>query len=332
MKKQTKKALSMFVLFLVILLTGLFINGTIDVIDPQIVTIDEFPSINSSRSFSVIVLPDTQNYSANYPEIFCKQTDWILAMKEKLNIVFVSHMGDIVNDGAEKMHEWETASNCMGKLDSLVPYGIIPGNHDLDIASVKSSGFSAYNTYFPLKRFENKNWYGGSYLDYRNNYQKIKIDEATLLFLNLEIEPSDKVLSWAKEVVKKNPDTYTILTTHKYLPINLKNRDNNLRFSDDGNTGEGIWNKLVYNNCSIRQVWSGHFHGENHIVSKNVCGKDVYQIVQDYQEREKGGNGWLRIYTFNPKENNVQVSTYSPLLNQKETDNDSEFSFYSDIR
>lgn len=287
----------------------------------------KLPPIDPSKSFTVVVLPDTQNYSANNPEIFCKQAEWIIDMKEQLNIVFVSHMGDIVNDGAEKIYEWENASRCMSKLDGFLPYSVIPGNHDADVQSNKESGFATFSKFFPSSKYEYRPWYGGSYLDNRNNFQKINANGLEMLFLNLEIEPSDVVLKWADGVIKANPNLYTIVTTHKYLPVNSSTRDKMTVFGKDGNSGEDIWNKLVYSNCSIRQVWSGHFHGENRIFSSNACGDNVYQVVQDYQDRANGGDGWLRLFVFTPKEKTVDVYTYSPHLDLFENDRNSRFKF-----
>ena len=293
-------------------------------------TKDSLPKVNPAKSFTVIVLPDIQNYSSTYPEILCQQTEWILAKKKDLNIVFVSELGDITNNGAKKMYEWENASRCLGKLDEVVPYSVIPGNHDADISGQKSSGFSAFDATFPASRFDKYSWYGGNYENNRNNYEIITVKTAggsitKLLFLNLEIEPSDKVLAWADSVIKAHPDFYAILTTHKYLLIDSKARDNTVRFSSDGNSGEDIWNKLVKDNCSIAMVWSGHNHGENRISSVNSCENTVNEIVQDYQDRENGGNGWLSIYTFTPAKHSIDVRTYSPYLNQIETDADSQF-------
>jgi hypothetical protein len=42
-------------------------------------------------------------------------------------------------------------------------------------------------------------------------------------------------------------------------------------------------------------------------------GKTVYTVLSNYQDREKGGNGRLRIYEFDPSTNNVSVKTYSPI-------------------
>ncbi|MCX6718847.1 MAG: metallophosphoesterase [Candidatus Taylorbacteria bacterium] len=287
------------------------------------------PKVDPATSFTVIVLPDTQFYSADHPDIFCKQTQWIVDHKKDLNIVFVSQLGDIVNDGAKRMDEWANASKCMGKLDGVVPYSVIPGNHDADISSNKSSGFTAFDSTFPVSRFNANSWYGGNYGDNRNNYEIISVDvehPQKLLFLNLEIEPTDKVLEWADGIVKAHPDFYTILTTHKYLlAAPGSGREGTVDFSSDGNSGEGIWNKLVKDDCSISMVWSGHNHGENRISSLNSCGKNVNQIVQDYQTLENGGDGWLRIYIFTPTKHAIEVYTYSPYLDKSNMDLSSRF-------
>lgn len=289
-------------------------------------------SNNTSHSFSVIVMPDTQKYALANSPIFCQQTQWILDEQKKRNIVFVSQLGDIVDSGARSTKEWELASLCMGKLDGKVPYGIIPGNHDVDDWN-RNKGVKTYDKYFPASRYSKYSWYKGNRKENQNNYELITVNRSAtstidLIFLNLEIEPSNNTIAWANDIVKKYPHAYIILTTHKYLPDDSTTRDTDRKWSDDGNTGEDIWNKLVKNNCNIRMVWSGHFHttdGENRIVSKNSCNQDVPQILQDYQERENGGNGLLRIYTFNPITKNIEVQTYSPYTKKFEEDESSHF-------
>ena len=43
----------------------------------------------AAQDFSIVVLPDTQNYSTSYPNIFSAQTQWIANNKDALNIVFL---------------------------------------------------------------------------------------------------------------------------------------------------------------------------------------------------------------------------------------------------
>ena len=86
---------------------------------------------------------------------------------------------------------------------------------------------------------------------------------------------------------------------------------------DVGNSGEAIWNKLIKKNARIFMVLCGHWAnagGEWHQVSANKAGQPVVEILADYQTRENGGNGWLRLITFVPQSNQIQFRTYSPSL------------------
>lgn len=58
--------------------------------------------------FSVVLLPDTQNYSESFPESYTAQTEWIVKNRDKENIRFVIHLGDIVNKYApdKKTLDW----------------------------------------------------------------------------------------------------------------------------------------------------------------------------------------------------------------------------------
>lgn len=282
-----------------------------------------------SPSFSIIVLPDTQKYSESYPELFCKQTLWIVDNMDHKNIVFVSHVGDIVDDWKFKKKQWEVASECMRTLDGNIPYGIVPGNHDTETGS-RDSGLNTYDTYFPASRYSMYEWYKGNRKENANSYQVLKVWGIEFVFLHLEIEPSDNTIGWAKEIVSKYPNAYITLTTHKYLPDAGISRDRKREFSSTGNTGQDIWEKLIKDNCNIKLVWSGHFigdDGEALLQSTNACNQTVYQTLQNYQTRERGGNGKLRIYTFKPNQKEVRVKTYSPATNTFEIDDSSDFKF-----
>jgi hypothetical protein len=60
--------------------------------------------------------------------------------------------------------------------------------------------------------------------------------------------------------------------------------------------------------------------------------RTVYSLLSDYQSRTNGGNGWLRIMEFSPANNQIRVKTYSPWLNQFETDADSQFTLSYDMQ
>ena len=84
----------------------------------------------NSKNFTIIVLPDTQFYSQNYPQIFNNQTQWIADQAKNMNIVFVVHEGDIVNK-YKIGEQWQNANAALLLLDGKVPYAVLPGNHDM---------------------------------------------------------------------------------------------------------------------------------------------------------------------------------------------------------
>jgi hypothetical protein len=107
-----------------------------------------------------------------------------------------------------------------------------------------------------------------------------------------------------------------IISTHGYLD------SDGSRISWIG--GDRIWENLVVPHKNVFLVLCGHVIGEAER-SDNLDNRTVYQLLSDYQGRSNGGNGWLRIMEFVPSENTIYVKTYSPYLNQYETDSDSQF-------
>ncbi len=49
--------------------------------------------------FVIAVVPDTQAYTGLGQVEFKKQIEWVLANAAEKNIVFVTHLGDVVDDG-----------------------------------------------------------------------------------------------------------------------------------------------------------------------------------------------------------------------------------------
>ncbi|MEM1822514.1 MAG: DUF2341 domain-containing protein, partial [Candidatus Hadarchaeales archaeon] len=262
------------------------------------------------ENFTIVVLPDTQYYSASYPTIFENQTRWIVQNRDNLNIVFVIHVGDIV-DNAYSTIQWQRADNAMRILDDdNMPYGILPGNHDL-----QDNGAN-YSSYFPASRYAGKPYWGGSYANNKNNYQLFSAGGFDFIVLNLQYNPPSDVIAWANSVLENNNDRLAIIATHSYLEV-------------DGTRnaiGNNIWENLVVPNSNVFLVVCGHNHGEAMRMDVIDNKRIVYQLLANYQDYENGGNGFLRIMRFVPIENRIYVRTYSPNLNRYETDSNSKFS------
>ena len=69
----------------------------------------------------------------------------------------------------------------------------------------------------------------------------------------------------------------------------------------------------------------GHCAGQYHQVSQNDWGLPVHEILQDFDTyTPNGGNGWMRLFTFNTDANEVHVDMYSPTLGRFRVDGPKE--------
>jgi len=94
-----------------------------------------------------------------------------------------------------------------------------------------------------------------------------------------------------------------------------------------GNDGEQIWQKFVRKHENIFLVVSGHIGGDGmgKLTSKGDHGNPVHQLLANYQGRPRGGDGWLRILRFLPKENKISVRTYSTFHDKYDDDPQNQF-------
>jgi len=275
----------------------------------------------TSKYFTIVVLPDTQIYSQKYPEIFKSQTNWIKQQKDNSNIVCVIHEGDITQTNVEK--EWIIANEAMSVLDGVIPYFVTTGNHDmgtLGLATTRDTRW--FNKYFPISRFENTPEYGGHFGEnIENAYYLMHARKLRLMILCLEFGPRDEVLDWANQVVSSHNKYRTIVNTHCYMDhddtrVGKGDADNPHLFPIKANDGEEIWEKFVRKHENIFLVVSGHVRGDGlgRQTSTGDHGNKVHEILANYQVREKGGNGWLRLMKFVLEKNKLVVQTYSPYL------------------
>jgi hypothetical protein len=269
-------------------------------------------------SFTIIALPDTQYYSSSYPDIFTNQTQWIVANQETLNIVYVGHEGDIVNS-ANKITQWERASTSMSYLEDPVTtgipdgiaYSVVRGNHDIG---------SLFDQYFGVARFEGRGYYGGHHANNnQNNYVLFDFGEFKYISISLDYNPTSDALNWTTQILTEYSDRRAIIISHSIL-------DN--PEGEWTTPGLNIYNTVKYH-PNVFLMLCGHMHYEARR-SDTFNGTIIHTLLVDYQEYPNGGNGWLRIMEIWPESNEINVKTYSPFLNQYQTDPDSEFMLFYD--
>jgi hypothetical protein len=305
----------------------------VDVTDPDgdVLDVRFYGRRLTGEDFTVVAIPDSQFYSRDYPNIFNAQTQWIAEQTGARNIAFVTHLGDIVQTGSNAT-QWNRADTAMSYLeDELVTgipdgvaYGVTPGNHDqAPLGSPRSGGDEGATTplftqHFGLHRFDGRWYYGGRYdfgdpVRYAdnndNNYQLFTAGGMDFIAVHLEYDQADSpqrdaVLQWVDNLLMAHANRRALITTHYMIsPAAL--------FS---NQGQAIYD-TVRDNPNVFLMLGGHVTEAARRIDE-YNGDIIHSVLSDYQNRENGGNGWLRVMTFSPENDEIRVETYSPWLDQ----------------
>lgn len=289
-------------------------------------------------TFTIAVIPDTQRYlgpgSGREEErdtvinpAFESRTAWLAANLETQRMVFISHMGDIIDKNEPR--QWRVARACMDRLHGQIPYGLSVGNHDM----VREKGDSRlFQKYFGAERYTGEPWYGGTYAGHTehvpevsgnnaNSYQVFEAGGLAFIIVHLECNAPDDVLAWADTVLKAHRDRMAIISTHMYLGgVAKKGADQpqgrmqwKKVHGDRGNAPQQLWEKSFSNHPNVFLVLCGDQSASitHHQTSHGKHGNAVHEILTDYP-RDADNSDWLRLLRFHPDEGRIEVLTYSP--------------------
>jgi hypothetical protein len=286
----------------------------------------------ASSKFVIIGLPDTQYYTSHLNggtnELFKAQTQWIADHRVDSNIVYVSQLGDCVENGNNGGNdiEWKRADTAMKKIENPavpiphgIPYSICVGNHDQGTIYNPNSPTTFYNQYFGEARFAGRPYYGGHYGDNNDNSFTL-FSGGGIDFIHIALEYNDNnngngqgsatdvetlqlVLNWADSLLKAHPTRKGILSTHQLIgtgnPGNWQG--GGLKIYDD-----------LKDNPNLFLMLCGHVAGQGRRADV-FNGNTVHTLLSDYQSGyTNGGNGYLRIMQFDPGANTLTVKTFSP--------------------
>ena len=301
------------------------------------VLVDGEPEKPARGSFTIAVLPDTQNYSEKFPEQYLGQTRWIVENKQAYNIACVMHLGDVTNYNSAA--EWKNAVQAMSLLDGQVPYFMVPGNHDYSAKGDCQDRVCGLTQAFPIGKFKAQKTFGGVYdrepERTENSYHLFSAGGRDFLSLCLEFGPRRDVVRWANEVVAQHKNRGVILTTHALIYYDdtrydwkgygAKQKWNPHAYGvanstgDDVSDGEELWNNLISKHENFILTLNGHVLGDGlgRFVSKTPAGRDVHQLLVNFQMRPQGGDGWLRLIEFHTDGKTLTTCDYSPTRNQR---------------
>ena len=298
--------------------------------------------------FLVVVLPDTQVYAQSFPETFDSQLSWVAEWADEYNIVFVTHVGDIVQHG-DIQEQWDVAQAAYDWLEDIdLPHGFSIGGHDFWVGGDQHDsscsvfdhmdcGYTDFLREFGPDRYEGRTWFGGRSPSGASTYQRVSVGDMDLLFLHMPQDTPRPEVDWANEILDANPGTLAHLTTHRYLfdyrlteelpePLNLlpAGRFNAATYLFGGQsqifhdslTADELFDELISPHPNIWGVHCGHVDAEFTQSMENSAGLPVHEVLVDYQNMSDGGGGWLRLLKFQPSENQIEVYTLSTLTGE----------------
>jgi len=246
--------------------------------------------------------------------------------------------------------QWTSSRRALSQLYGIMPVLHGTGNHDYGIRNAENRE-TRFNEFFKItdnpRVSDGKG--GGVLVECGPNAFGQRTMENTasaftapdgrkLLIIALEWGPRRAAVEWAKGILNRpNFANHTgILLVHDFIkPGNLRSGQEEGDREKSGNPhkyptgsegdthdGENLWQSLVHDAPQVQLVFNGHYMG-SHVgrrTDPNRNGLPVHQMLFNAQgfgggsaEKGNGGDGWMRLVTFEPDQRSLSVRTFSPL-------------------
>lgn len=264
--------------------------------------------------FSIGFLPDTQAL-VTYKEAadkFKELTQFFVDKQNEFNLLFVSGVGDIVDNGGagnkkEPEIEWKRARAAYEVLmDNGIPIIPVHGNHDS--VSYNWNNNTYFNKYFPkndpfIEGYLSGTLYGEDGLE--NAFYEFSALGVDITLLTLEYRKNpwirDEVLNWANDILRNAEERgrHTIMVTHEQIY--------NMPLQKDG-VGTLI---SPYNNIAFA-INGHHANAPRHGITANNQNQNYFQF--DFTTVGPNDANFksavARIYTFYPKQDQICMRTF----------------------
>lgn len=267
--------------------------------------------------YSFCVVGDTQVIARKYPDKLANIYDWIIANKDEKKIEFVFGLGDITDKNTDE--EWTAAKEQIFKMNGIVPYSLVRGNHD---------GSAKLNEYFA--KLDYMGQFNGFYDRYKidNSWRTFSVGDTDYLLVTLDYGASDALLDWAAGIIEAHPNHKVIITTHAYLFRDGTTLDagdvcpptTNTVSDGSKNNGDHMWDKLISKYENIFLVLSGHDPSSDIVATqtKGDHGNIVTQMLVDPQgvdNSSEGATGMIAMLYFSNGGKTLTVEQYSTVRN-----------------
>lgn len=234
--------------------------------------------------YTFIIVPDIQIMTNYNPQRLNNAMQWIVDNKEKMNIQFATFVGDLADRGKYE-EEYQKASSAMSKLDNVVPYCFVPGNHDYN-DNFGSRNTEYLNKYFPYSKHSKLPGFGGAFEEGKieNNYYLFDCEGEDYLVINLEYRPRKKVLNRAQRVLEQYPNHRAIISTHDNLkPDGLFTENVSAGF--EVTSSQKMFDGLVKKYPNVFLNIGGHYCGDDIVrrTDYGINGNKITSMIVDGQ-------------------------------------------------
>lgn len=262
--------------------------------------------------YTFVAIGDTQVIAEKHRDRFHLIYDWILEHREEKNIQLVMGLGDITENSSTI--EWDVAMQNILRLEGVIPFSLVRGNHD---------SVASFNRSFPYDQYHHlvDGTYNKSMI---NSWQYLTVGERQFIIFTLDYGAPDTVLSWASDIIAAHPDHNVIITTHAYLYRDGTTLDQNdvcpPATTGGQNNGDHMWEKLIRKHENIVLVLSGHDPCSRIITRQEAgdAGNIVTQMLIDPQgvDVSLGGVGMVALLHFSHDTPEVTIEYYSTFKEQ----------------
>lgn len=251
--------------------------------------------------FTIVWMADTQDLSRDQVDVLDSMRDWILENREKENIQFVIHTGDVIDGFTPGM--FENAAAFLVPILEILPGMVVSGNHD-----IAKDGSQWYFTQRPYAQLVQKE--GQTYRDGEACYVTFRAGGTDFLVFGIGYGVSCP--GWMNQIIAEHPDHVVITVIHSGM-------------NEDGHVSGPM--KTILQDVAplaprFRLMVCGHMRGSATRTDwfdddgDGEKERSVTTMMFNYQEDRVNGLGFLRLLRFDPMVRSIEVQTYSPWFDQ----------------
>lgn len=266
----------------------------------------------SDYAYTFAVVGDTQYVTRDDPEQLVRLYDYIIDNVEAKNIVHCFGLGDITDENTDA--EWKAAFKQIARMDGVLPYSLVRGNHD---------GGTRFNDLFG----EGSAYSAQCVANYQNNYtctaHTFSAGQLDYLVVVMDHDPTEDMMRWGGEIIERYPDHNVIITTHGYLDFDGSHL---IETEDDSH----VWTGLACKYPNVVLVLCGHVDADSVVMSASagVQGNEVVELLIDPQalDYKLGPTGMIAMLYFSEDGTQVELRYYST-VQEKYYKDANQFSF-----